>query len=122
MDKILMKKMVFFGYHGVFEEEKKQGQEFVVDMELMLDLSQAGKTDNVEDTVSYADVYQLVKEIVEGPSFNLIEKLADEIVGKVLESFHLIDEVQVKVRKPGAPVKGKFEYFGVKICRKRLCI
>jgi dihydroneopterin aldolase len=122
MDKILMKKMVFYGYHGVFEDEKNQGQEFIVDMELMLDLSQAGKTDRVEDTVSYADVYQLVKMIVEGPSYNLIERLADELAGRVLENFNLIGEVQIKVRKPGAPVDGEFEYFGVEICRKRLYI
>lgn len=119
MDKIIMRQMVFKGYHGVFEEEKKSGQPFVVDVELGVDLRPAGVSDDVADTVSYAEAHELVKAIVEGPSVDLVEHLAERIATVLLDTFTRVAAVTVRVMKPEAPVDGEFESFGVEICRRR---
>lgn len=116
-DKILMQNMAFFGYHGVLEQENDIGQKFFVDMELYLDTSEAGETDDMNKSVSYADVYQLVKEIVETRKYNLLETLAEVIAEETLEQFDLLEGLMVRIKKPEAPVPGIFDYFGVEITR-----
>jgi dihydroneopterin aldolase len=118
-DKILMKNMGFYGYHGVFEEENKLGQKFFIDAVLELDTCKAGHSDDMHDSVSYGDVYQVIKSIVEGKPFNLLEALAENIAESILTQFGLVDAVLVTVKKPEAPVPGMFDYFGVEIYRGR---
>lgn len=119
MDKIILKNLAFYGYHGVMAEEKTIGQRFYVDLELFLDLKKAGVSDNLEETVSYAEVYQLVQGLVTEWRFNLIEALAEKIATEILANFRQIQEVMVTIRKPQAPVPGIFDYFAVEIRRKR---
>ncbi|MCD6435154.1 MAG: dihydroneopterin aldolase [Clostridiales bacterium] len=119
MDKILMNDMIFYAYHGVLKEEKTLGQRFIVTIELILPLRKAGESDNVIDTVSYADVYEDVKKIMNENKFNLIEKLVEEISSVILAKYLLVSEIKVKVLKPDAPVNGVYHSFGVEICRKR---
>ncbi len=119
MDKILLNNLGFYGYHGVLKEESILGQKFFIDMELYLDTNEAGLTDDMNKSVSYADVYEVVKEITEKRRFNLIEALAENIAKEVLEKFNLINEVMVRVKKPEAPVNGIYDYFGVEIRRSR---
>lgn len=119
MDKILLNNLGFYGYHGVLKEESVLGQKFFIDMELLLDTKEAGLTDDMNKSVSYADVYEVAKEITEKRRFNLIEALAENIAKEVLEKFNLINEVMVRVKKPEAPVNGIYDYFGVEIRRRR---
>lgn len=119
MDKILMSKMMFFGFHGVLPEETTLGQKFIVDATLYIDTRKAGLTDELEFSVSYADVYNDMKTIVEGPPYKLIEALAEKIAQVVLENHQLIKGIKVSVKKPEAPVRGIFDYFGVEIERMR---
>ena len=70
LDKIYVNKMEFYGYHGVLPEENKLGQRFRVDLMVETDLKQAGVTDELEESISYADLYQVCKEIVEGNLLN----------------------------------------------------
>lgn len=119
MDKILLSNLGFYGYHGVLKEESVLGQKFFIDMELLVDTKEAGITDDMNKSVSYADVYDLVKEITEKRRFNLIEALAENIAKEVLDKFELINEVMVRVKKPEAPVNGIYDYFGVEIRRGR---
>ncbi|MFZ5650563.1 MAG: dihydroneopterin aldolase [Bacillota bacterium] len=119
MDKIIMKGMRFFGHHGVLAHEREQGQIFVVDMELGLDLEPAGKSDDLSHTVSYAEVFDLVEEVVTGPPMNLIEAVAREIASRVLTRFGQVQEVGVMLKKPSAPVQGLFEYMAAEITRVR---
>ena|SRR5690554_6938103 len=119
MDKIILKNLVFYGFHGVLDEEKSLGQKFHIDLELSLDFKKAGETDNLEGTVSYAEVYELVKEEVTQRKYNLLEALAEKIASKILLNFEKIQEVMVTIRKPEAPVPGIFDYFAVEIRRKR---
>lgn len=116
-DKIIMSNMAFFGTHGVLEEENRLGQKFFVDADLFLNTQAAGLSDNIYDSVSYADVYQVIKKIVEEKEFNLLEALAETIANDVLASFELIEGIRVCIKKPEAPVPGIFDYFGVEIYR-----
>ncbi|MFZ5646098.1 MAG: dihydroneopterin aldolase [Bacillota bacterium] len=119
MDKIIMKGMRFYGHHGVLDHEREEGQLFVVDMDLYLDLEPAGKTDDLNHTVSYAEVFELVEEVVTGPPMNLIEAVAHKIASRVMKRFGQVREVRVTLKKPSAPVQGLFEYMAAEITRSR---
>ncbi|HAA6746256.1 TPA_asm: dihydroneopterin aldolase [Listeria monocytogenes] len=119
MDKIYLNELVFYGYHGVLKEETKLGQTFRVSLILGLSAKKAGISDSVEDTVSYADVYETVKEIVEGKPFKLIEALAEKIASEVLTGYPLLEEVTVKLIKPNSPIPGHYDSVAVEIERKR---
>jgi len=104
-DRIILKDMVFYAYHGVFDAEHELGQRFEVDVELHLDLRSVGKSDDIDLTINYVDVYTVVKDLVEEQEFKLIEGLAEAIARELLSSFD-IDAVVVRVRKPHAPIGG----------------
>ncbi|MBC2330325.1 dihydroneopterin aldolase [Listeria swaminathanii] len=119
MDKIYLNELVFYGYHGVLAEETKLGQTFRVSLILGLSTKKAGMSDSVDDTVSYAEVYETVKEIVEGTPFKLIEALAEKIASEVLVGYPLLEEVTVKLIKPNPPIPGHYDSVAVEIERKR---
>ena len=114
-----MENMVFYGYHGVLQEEKVLGQKFYIDAELYLDLKQAGQTDDLNHTVSYAMVYETIESIMTKEKFDLLEALSHKICGQILLSFEKIETVILKIKKPSAPVAGNFDYFAVQIKRSR---
>ena len=118
MDKIYFQRMSFYGYHGVFEAEAQLGQRFYVDLELSLDLAQAGQSDDLTHTVNYADIFTSVQEIVEGERFNLVEALTAHIARRLLERFP-IAEVKVKVTKPHPPINGHYDSVAIEMVRKR---
>ncbi len=119
MDKIILKNLGFFGYHGVLEAENTLGQKFFVDVELGVSLKQAGDSDHVEDTVHYGMVYEVVKSIVEGPAFNLIEAVAEKTTQEIFKQFEKVQTIRLQLRKPEAPVNGIYDYFAVEIFRER---
>lgn len=119
MDKLVLTGMQFFGHHGVFPEENKLGQRFLVDLELYFPLHSAGKSDSLEETVNYADVYETVRGITEDQTFQLIEALAEHIAIRVLQTYTIINEITVRVHKPHPPFKVFFEGVAIEIHRKR---
>ncbi|MGM0501713.1 MAG: dihydroneopterin aldolase [Bacillota bacterium] len=119
MDKILLNNLAFYGYHGVLDEEQELGQKFFIDVELSADLSLAGTTDDLKQAVNYAEVYQVIKEICEEEQYDLLEALAENMAQKILEQFELVQEVQIRVKKPEAPIEGIFDYAGVELKRTR---
>lgn len=118
-DSISISGMEFYGRHGVLAEENALGQRFVVDIKLYIDLQKAGKTDDLNDTVNYAQVYDCVKRIVEGEPVKLLESLADRIIQSVLKEFSQIEGVKITLHKPGAPIQGIFKDVKVQIKRER---
>ncbi|TVT98813.1 hypothetical protein EJB05_44010 [Eragrostis curvula] len=118
-DKLVLRGLQFHGFHGVKQEEKTLGQKFVVDVDAWMDLSTAGETDNISDTVSYTDIYRIVKDVVEGPSQNLLESVAHRIASASLIQFSQISAVRVQVGKPHVAVQGIVDYLGVEIVRYR---
>jgi dihydroneopterin aldolase len=118
MDVIRLKNMVFYGYHGVHESEKTLGGKFEVDLELFKDLSKAGQTDNLNDTLDYEKIYKTVNNCTKNNKFYLIEKLAERIAKSVLRKYKT-DKVIVRVRKPNAPVKGVLDTVEVELIRTK---
>lgn len=103
-DRILLSGLGFYGYHGVMLEENKLGQRFRIDLELGLDMSEAALTDEVESTISYADVYDEVRDAFEEKRFKLIEALGHHIMMKLFARFERLDWIRIRVRKPEAPL------------------
>ena len=119
MDKIYVNQMEFYGYHGVFPEETKLGQRFVVDVIVETDLSKAGHSDHLEDSINYGEIFEVVKGIVEGKPFKLLEAIAERITGELLASFPTIQSCTVKVIKPNPPIPGNYHSVAVEITRGR---
>jgi dihydroneopterin aldolase len=118
-DKIVLEGMIFYGFHGASSAEQEVGQRFVVDLEVERDLSVAGLSDDLADTIHYARLFKLVKEILEGPSRKLLENVAETIASRVLAEYPA-DVVRVMLKKPEAPIKGSvLSYAGVEITRRR---
>lgn len=118
MDKIILKGIQFHGYHGVMEAEREIGQKYEIDLELMTDFSAAGKTDDLNRTIDYARVVELVMEIGTQQSFQLFEAIAETIAKAILAQFQ-IEEVRIAVKKLSPPIEPRLTYAGVEIHRKR---
>lgn len=119
MDKIILKQMQFYGYHGLFSEENKLGQRFFVDAVLYLDLEPAGRTDEMEASIDYGMAFKYVQQIVEGTPKHLIEAVAEAIAEKLLLSFPLLQACEIKVVKPDPPIPGHYHSVAVEIYRER---
>lgn len=115
-DRIVLEGVSAFGRHGVLDVEKREGQTFVVDVTMELDLSRAGLSDDLSQTVDYAEVAAAIVARITGPSFDLIERLAEVIADDVL-AHPLVDTVHVVVHKPEAPVGFPFTDVQVQISR-----
>ncbi|KAE8702538.1 Dihydroneopterin aldolase 1 [Hibiscus syriacus] len=118
-DKLVLRGLKFHGYHGVKPEEKKLGQKFVIDVDAWMDLRNAGKSDDLSNTLSYTAIYRIVKEVVEGQSQNLLESVAQMIASKIFTNHPQISAVRVQVQKPHVAVQGSIDYLGVEIVRYR---
>lgn len=118
MDKITLKNMRFFGYHGCEDFEQRHGQMFEVDVELLVDAKPAGFSDQLADAVNYVDIFNKIKAVVESERYDLLEKLAERIAESVLAD-ERVPATTVRVRKPGAPLAGFFDCVEVEIHRER---
>lgn len=116
-DVIHLRGLEFYAYHGVLPEEQVLGQRFLIDMDLFSDLSKAGSSDQVEDTVHYGEVYQVIKACVTEEGHQLLEYLAEDIAQRVLGKFSC-SSVRVEVHKPQAPIPGIFRDVSVEIWRE----
>jgi len=107
-DLIKLKGLRGFGYHGVLDHERRDGQEFIVDVVVETDFSIAAKTDDLSATINYALIADLVFAEITGPAVNLIETLADSIAQRILKMPNVIS-VEVTVHKPFAPIEVHFD-------------
>lgn len=106
------------GHHGVFEHERRDGQEFVVDLDIATDFAAAAGSDDLEDTLHYGVLAERVTAAIERDPVDLIETLAERIAGIVLE-FPAAASVTVTVHKPHAPITVPFDDVAVIITRSR---
>lgn len=118
-DQILLAGIRAFGYHGLFDFEAEEGQIFLVDLAISIDLTQASNSDSITDTVDYGVIAELVVEEIEGDRVILIERLAGKIGDRVLALDTKISKVDITVHKPQAPVKAELSDIAVKITRTR---
>lgn len=115
-DRITLTGLKVFGYHGVFEHEKRDGQDFIVDITLWLDLTSAVATDDLTNTVHYGELAQLAADIISGPPRGLIEAVAGNIADAVMRTYP-VHAVEVTLHKPSAPIPLDFADVAVTIRR-----
>jgi dihydroneopterin aldolase len=118
-DRIVLSNVRLDGRHGYYDWELGRPQPFEVDVELLLDLQPAGLEDDLEQSVDYGRVYEVVRQIVESTSYRLLEALAEAIAHELLIGFPSVDEVAVRVRKPKVQLGGPLDFAGVEIRRRR---
>lgn len=118
MDKIYIKDLEIFSFHGAIPEEKVLGQKFILSFELDIDLRQAGKNDDLTKTVHYGELADKVEKEFTKTSYDLIEKAAEEICEFVLLNYPLVKKVKLLLKKPWAPTRKHLEYVAVEIERK----
>ena len=115
-DRVLLQGIQFYGYHGVYEEERRLGQRFLVDVELRLDLSRAASEDDVSAGVDYSQVHAVVLAIGTRQKYKLLETLATRIAAAILEQFP-IQEVTVRATKPAPALPGVLAGVSVEVTR-----
>src|SRR5687767_2023404 len=118
MDRILLNGLAFFGKHGCHAAENELGQKFLVDIELETDLTAAGESDSLDDTIDYVAIYHHARDVIEGEPAKLLEHLAQRIA-----DFALIDNrvlsAWVRIRKPHIALPGALDFIGIEITRTR---
>lgn len=117
-DRIALRGLIVRGYHGVFESERTDGQDFVVDVVLDVDTSAAAQSDDLADTVDYGALASSISAIVSGSPVNLLEALAERIARVCLDDAR-VASVEVSVHKPQAPIVLTFDDVVVTIVRTR---
>jgi len=120
MDKIYIKGLELFAYHGVNPEEKRDGQTFFLDITLFADLSRARRTDDLNDTVNYAAVRKTVQRAFTGEPYDLIERAAQVVCEAILREHPRVEKVGLLLKKPEAPMNAKFDYVAVETELARL--
>ena len=114
-DRIILDGMRFYGYHGVNPEEKAQGQPYVVDLSVDLDLRGPGGSDQLEDTLDYGEVYRVVEAVAGQGEHHLVEALGERIAAALVAEFE-IEGVTLTIRK-SKPLAGALDAAGVRMTR-----
>ncbi|MEB6291756.1 dihydroneopterin aldolase [Staphylococcus xylosus] len=117
-DTIFLNGMRFYSYHGALPAENEIGQIFVVDVTMKVDLSIAGETDKVTDTVHYGEIFEEVKAIMEGKPVNLLEHLAERIAKRINSHYNRVVETKVRITKENPPIPGHYNGVGVEVVRE----
>ena len=117
MDKIEIKNLKIAGRHGVYDYEKTQDKTFELDIILFLDLSAACKSDNLEDTIDYAEIISVVIKEFTNKNYNLIEAVAESVISSLIKKFNF-HKVILRIRKPHAPIDAEFDTVQVELERE----
>ena len=114
MQYIELKEMTFHAYHGVLEQEKKVGNTFIINLKIHFDFQKAILTDNLNDTINYASVYEFVKQEM-AISSQLIEHVAGRIIQRLQEEFPIIEKIEIRLAKKNPPFGGDIKEAAVVI-------
>lgn len=118
-DRIELKGLEAYGYHGVFEHERRQGQHFLADVTCWLDCQDAAKDDDLTKTVHYGDLAKMAHAVLTGTPRDLIETVAAEIADTAMDMFPMLIACEVTIHKPQAPIPLTFEDVAVVARRSR---
>lgn len=118
-DIIRLKNAVFYAYHGALSDEQNLGGKFEIDAEMYCDLDGAKRSDDLKQTVNYEQVYGVMRTVVTGKKYALIEALAHAIGTGIIERFPQVHRAVIRVRKPGAPVHGVVDTVETEITTER---
>ncbi|MDE6163052.1 MAG: dihydroneopterin aldolase [Bacteroides sp.] len=111
---ILLKGIRCYAYHGVAPQENLIGNEYLIDLKLQVDISKAARTDEVTDTVNYAEVHQVIKNEMAIPS-KLLEHVSGRIIEKLFEQFPCIERIELRLSKRNPPMGADIESAGIEL-------
>lgn len=117
MDQIRIKNLKIFAHHGVYEQEKEQGQNFCVNAVLHVDMERAGRSDDIADAVDYGAVCLFIDNYMRENRFDLLEAVTEHVAREILFEFPAVRKVEIEVEKPDAPIPLRFDSVSVKITR-----
>ena len=118
-DLIFIDKLVVHAHHGVGDDERQIGQQFLLDLRLDIDLSAAGDSDKLVDTVSYAEIIEVASEAFRSVRYRLVEAAATAVADAILDAFPRFEGLTITVHKPHAPIAAVFAGVGVTLTRTR---
>lgn len=118
-DRIIVERLAVFAHHGVLPEEQKNGQRFFVTLDCTVDLRDAGRSDDLADSVNYAELAGRAAAIAGSRRFFLIEALAEAIAEDALATFARIETISVRIDKPSAPIQALLDGVAVIVTRGR---
>jgi len=107
---IRIKNAVFYAYHGALQEEQSIGGKYEADVAIFTDFSKAAESDNLLDTINYADVYQFINHKIHEKKYYLIETIASVIAKELLQKYSAIKKISVKIRKNNVPIGGVIDF------------
>jgi len=116
---IRIKKVTFYGYHGVRSDEQSVGGKFEADVDIYTDFSKAAKNDDLKKTIDYHKVYSFMYQLALEQKYYLIESLAMKIADELLKKFDNIEKVAVRVRKNNPPLGGVVEHVEAEVIKER---
>ncbi len=119
MDEIRIEGLKVYAYHGVLEEERKKGQDFLINAVMKLSLQEAGVNDDLELSLDYGDVCVFIADLTRNHTYRLLESCAENISTALFRKYSNIQELELEIKKPQAPIPEDFACVSVKICRKR---
>ena len=117
--RVFVRNIEITGFHGVYEEERRDGRRFQIDLSVVIDEQASTGTDELGDTLDYRRLAEIVCEVVHGPSRLLVEKLAGQIVETTLERHPEVREATVEIRKYAPGVTGDPQWVGVELTGHR---
>ena len=118
-DWVSVRNLRLHGHHGVFPDERRNGQEFELDIDCAVDAAVCVRDDDYESAVCYVSLCDLARSVSQEGPFRLIETLADRLAQRILSYHPAVLRVVVNVRKPSAPINAEFDWVGVKVDRSR---
>lgn len=118
-DRIRVKNLAIYARHGVFRAEQEIGQRFYLDITVETDLAVAARSDDIADTINYADLVASATAAFTERTERLLETLAERVAVRVLSDFPRATAVEIAIRKPGAPIEAVFDHVGIEIRRVR---
>jgi dihydroneopterin aldolase/2-amino-4-hydroxy-6-hydroxymethyldihydropteridine pyrophosphokinase len=118
MDKIKIKDLEVYCYHGVFPEENKLGQKFVISAELYLDTHKAGISDDLSESIHYGEVCYMIERFMKNNTFKLLESVAERLADYLLLEISLLEKIKLEIKKPWAPIGLPLTYASVEIKRE----
>ena len=112
---IIIKDLKIFAFHGVNEEEKINGQDFIIDAIVKVNNDLESLDDNIENTISYSKLIRLINSVMISKSYDLIESVAYAIEQEIFNKYDSVNEIELTIKKPKAPIKADFDYVAVRI-------
>lgn len=117
-DIIRINNMIFYAHHGYYKAERELGQRFEMDVELHTDFSKAMQSDDLNDTINFEDVFEVIEKVFSQTKFALLETVSGKIIETIFENFP-VSAVRLKIRKPQVPIRGILDNVEIEIYRER---